>query len=263
MNKARVALGTFKTSNRVMHCGPSAHALTFPVANNQILNVVAFVTDPGEWIAPEGKFIAPAMKSEATKAFSAFSPVVRNLMDLLPEQLEKWAVFDTRGHPVPSYINGRLCLAGDAAHASSPHHGAGAGCGVEDCLALAVLLQNVSQHAKHDRPTSLRVALQAYNNVRYDRSQWIMDTSRAVGEIYEFRDPVCGSSHEKIAREIHDRSHKIWDYDINDMVDDALDQFGRGMKEAVSSATSKTASEVEIPLVTDQPVHAYLEGFPL
>jgi hypothetical protein len=95
MAQARAALGVFKTSNRVMHCGPGAHALTFPVANNTILNVVAFVTDPEEWVAPDQKFVIPATKAEAARAFSTFSPVVRDLINLLPENLDKWAVFDT------------------------------------------------------------------------------------------------------------------------------------------------------------------------
>jgi 2-polyprenyl-6-methoxyphenol hydroxylase-like FAD-dependent oxidoreductase len=263
MEKARAALGIFKTSNRVMHCGPDAHALTFPVADNKLLNVVAFVTDPEEWSAPEGKFTAPVTKTEAVKAFSAFSPVVRSLMDLLPENIDKWAVFDTRDRPVPTYVNGRLCLAGDAAHASSPHHGAGAGCGIEDCLALAALLHSASQHAKLDRPTAVRAALQVYNNVRYDRSQWIMDTSRVIGDVYEFRDPQCGSNHEKIAHEIHSRSHKIWDYDVDGMVDDALSQFVMTMKETPSFVAGKSESDIEVPLVTDTPPHVYLDGLPL
>jgi 2-polyprenyl-6-methoxyphenol hydroxylase-like FAD-dependent oxidoreductase len=263
MDEARAALGVFKTSNRVMHCGPGAHVLTFPVANNKILNVVAFVTDLEEWIAPDQKYVVPACKEEAAGAFSKFSPVVRNLIDLLPENLDKWAVFDTHEQPVPSYIKGRLCLAGDAAHASSPHHGAGAGSGVEDCLALVGLLQLVSEYPKTLRPTAVQVALQVYNNVRYDRSQWIMDTSRAIGEIYEFRNQDCLSDHEKIAREIHDRSHKIWDYDINVMVDDSLDQFGRAMKEVPSCAASKTDSDLDAPLVTGSVPSFHLSGFPL
>lgn len=263
MDKARAALGVFKTSNRVMHCGPGAHALTFPVANNTILNVVAFVTDPDEWTAPDNKFVVPATKAEATEAFSKFNPVVQDLMALLPENLDKWAVFDTRKEPVPSYVNGRLCLAGDAAHASSPHHGAGAGCGIEDCLALAILLQQVSEYPKTLRPTAARVALEVYNNVRYDRSQWIMDTSRVIGEIYEYQNPECLSNHKKIAQEIHDRSHKIWDYDINAMVDDSCNQFTMAMKEVPSSAGSKTTSELDKPLVADPPAPSYLSGFRL
>nr|GFD38789.1 hypothetical protein [Tanacetum cinerariifolium] len=86
--------------------------------------------------------------------------------------------------------------------------------------ALAVVLQTVSERSKLHRPDAVRAALQVYNDVRYDRSQWIMQTSRAIGEIYEFQALDCGSDHAKIASEIHDRSHRIWDYDIDAMVED-------------------------------------------
>lgn len=260
MEKARSALGVFKTSNRVMHCGPSAHVLTFPVANNTLLNVVAFATDPQDWTAPDGKFVVPATKSEATKAFSKFSPVVQGLMNLLPENLDRWGVFDTYERPVPSYINGRLCLAGDAAHASSPHHGAGAGSGIEDCLTLTVLLKAVSERSKLHRPTAVRAALQVYNHVRYDRSQWIMDTSRVVGDIYEFQDSNCGSNHTKIAQEIHDRSHRIWDYDIDAMVNEAKKLFETTTKEIPPSVIVELDSESGDPPAN---AHPWLDGMPL
>ena len=246
MEKARDVLGQWRTSTRLMHLGPNAHALTFPVALGTILNVVAFVTDPGEWQAKDGKLTAPACKSEAIQAFSAFSPVVRAIMDLLPEQLDKWAVFDTYDHPVPSYISGRLCLAGDAAHASAPHHGAGAGCGIEDNLALAVLLEAAARSDVSKRPSSVRTALQVYNSVRYERSQFLVESSRIIGEVYEWRETDCGTDYKKIAHEIDSRSHKIWDYDVDAMVGEALDQFGRATQEqALITVSSKEISSTE------------------
>jgi 2-polyprenyl-6-methoxyphenol hydroxylase-like FAD-dependent oxidoreductase len=37
---------------------------------------------------------------------------------------------------VPTFAKGRVCLAGDAAHASTPNQGGGAGFGIEDALVL-------------------------------------------------------------------------------------------------------------------------------
>ncbi|EOD53020.1 putative salicylate 1-monooxygenase protein [Neofusicoccum parvum UCRNP2] len=184
MEKARAALGEWRTSTRLMHLGPNAHALTFPVALGTLLNVVAFVTDPDDWHAPDGKLIAPATKSEAIHGFATFSPVVRTIMDLLPEQLDKWAVFDTHDYPVPTYTN---------------------------------------------KTASLRAALEVYNDVRYERSQWLVDSSRTIGEVYEWQNPHCGRDYKKIAHEIESRSHKIWHYDTDAMAGDALDQFEKKM----------------------------------
>lgn len=49
-----------------------------------------------------------------------------------------------------SYVNGRVALIGDAAHAMLPHLGAGAGQGLEDVLLLVKLLS-------HPETTSAKV----------------------------------------------------------------------------------------------------------
>ena len=225
MDKANAALGEYRCSTRLMHLGQDAHALTFPVGEGTVMNLVAFATDPKEWEAEDGKFTAPAKKSEAVKAFANFGPAVRAVIGLLPEEFDKWAVFDTRDHPAPSYVKGRLSLAGDAAHAAAPHHGAGAGFGVEDALVLATLLKVVGGRSEGKRATDIREALQAYNDVRYKRAQWLVDSSRAVGELFEWQDPDVGSNVEKFSEQIEWRSHRIWDYDVDRMASEALNRF--------------------------------------
>jgi salicylate hydroxylase len=230
MDKARALLGDYKTSTRFMHLGRDAHALTFPVAGGALLNVVAFVTDPNPWTEPDGKLTAPATKAEAMKAFAGFGPAVRAIMSLLPEELDKWAVFDTYDAPVPRYTRGRLCLAGDAAHAAAPHHGAGAGFGVEDALALAELLAAVDQRLDESvdddrRDTIIVRAFDAYNEERYERTQWLVDSSRRVGDLYEWRDPDCGSDADKFGPELQWRCRKIWDFDVDQMVSRALKRW--------------------------------------
>ena len=225
MDSARAALGDYRVSTRLMHLGLDAHALTFPVAMGTVLNVVAFVTDPKEWEAKGGKFTAPATKSEAVEAFSAFGPAVRAVIDLLPDEFDKWAIFDTRDHPVPTYVHGRLCLAGDAAHAAAPHHGAGAGFGVEDALVLATLIEAAGGKSGLSKTEMVRAMLATYNDVRYERTQWLVDSSRVVGELFEWQDPHCGSDPEKFGREIEWRSHWIWDYDVEKMVLETLNNF--------------------------------------
>jgi salicylate hydroxylase len=235
-NKARELLGDYKVATRLIHVGPNAHAITFPVAMGALINLVAFVTDPKDWAAEDGKFTARTNKSEAVEYFAAFGPAVRAIMSLLPDELDKWALFDQRDHPVPTYVRGRLCLAGDAAHASSPHHGAGAGSGVEDALVLAELIGTISEAVARGtctgsrRAAMVRAALETYNAVRYERTQWIVDSSRVAGEMFEWQHASCGSDPEKFDREIAWRSHKIWDYDVDEMVCNAHSQFSSSLE---------------------------------
>lgn len=234
MDRARAALGDDKASTRFMHLGPDAHALTFPVAMGTFMNVVAFVTDAKDWDAEGGKFTAPATRDDAVGAFAGFGPAVRAIMGLLPDKLDKWAIFDTRDHPVPTYAQGRLGLAGDAAHAAAPHHGAGAGHGVEDALVLATLMKTVGSVSIGSRAERMRTALQTYNDIRYERTQWLVDSSRVVGELFEWQDEHCGRDPDRFGREIDWRSHQIWDFNVDEMVRNTEEQFSQRLQAGYS-----------------------------
>lgn len=228
MPKALPALGESKVNTRFMYLGPDAHALTFPVAGGKLVNVVAFVTDSGEWPYPD-KLSAPAEKKEVVAAFSKFGGTVRTIMDLLSEDLDEWAIFDTADHPASTYYDGRLCIAGDAAHASAPHHGAGAGFGIEDATVLATAIDLAQTTLKELRDKSrsevLNAALATYNAVRLERSQWLVKSSRILGEIYEWQYEPTGRDKKKCEDESSWRSHKIWDYDIDQMLQETADDY--------------------------------------
>ncbi|EED22648.1 monoxygenase, putative [Talaromyces stipitatus ATCC 10500] len=228
MEKALPALGESKVNTRLMHLGPDAHTLTFPVAGGKLMNVVAFVTDPGEWPYTE-KLSAPAEKKSAIEGFSKFGGAVRTIMNLLPEDLDEWAIFDTYDHPASTYYHGRICIAGDAAHASSPHHGAGAGAGIEDVTVLATVIE-VAQTTLLESPDKsrsgvLNAALATYNAVRLERSQWLVESSRILGEIYEWQYKPTGRDKKKCEEEVYWRSHKIWDYDIGQMLQETTEYY--------------------------------------
>ncbi|KFA70775.1 hypothetical protein S40288_09366 [Stachybotrys chartarum IBT 40288] len=226
MEKAVAALGEEKPSTRFMYLGPDAHVLTFPVAMGKYVNVVGFVSDPKEWT--HSKLTAKTTRTEAAKSFVKFGPTVRTIIDLLPDELDQWAVFDTLDHPAPSYVRGQVVLLGDAAHASSPHHGAGAGCGIEDAAAMSELLSDAAKKLLNDpeadRAQVVRAALRTYDAVRHDRASWVVETSRYIGELYEWQ-TEAGSDTQKCHKEAYERCHKIWDYDVDEMVQKAHAEF--------------------------------------
>lgn len=225
MERAQKALGDDKSSTRYMHLGKNGHVLTFPVAMGSLLNVVAFVTDAAEW--PENdKLTMPARREDAMKSFADFGPVVRSIMSLLGDNLDKWAIFDTFDNPAQTYLSdeGRVCLVGDAAHAAAPHHGAGAGLAIEDALVLAVALEDVKASLaqpgnKMNKNHLLRTGLSVYEDIRLERTHWLVESSRYIGELYEWQTPECGSDASKSVAEVEDRCRKIWDYNIDQMVE--------------------------------------------
>ncbi|CBF82819.1 hypothetical protein AN3382.2 [Aspergillus nidulans FGSC A4] len=228
-------LGKSLALNQHMYGGPNAHLLTFPVANQKLMNVVGFVSDTNEWPL-ERSMTQPARKDEIVDAFRCWGPTVREIIDLLgevdSEWLDKWAVFDHFDHPAPYYASvvsgkdkgkGLVCVAGDAAHASSPHHGAGAGIGVEDALALITVIEKAIRDIHSEQRTkddALTAALKAYSDVRYERSQWLVRSSREVCGTYEWSNPEIGGDLEKGFEDVKERSHRIWDFDIDGMLTD-------------------------------------------
>jgi salicylate hydroxylase len=118
-----------------------------------------------------------------------------------------WALFDHK--PAPTYYQGRIAILGDAAHASTPHQGAGAGQALEDAYILSTLLGDSMTQSASDIPT----AFKAYDAIRRPRSQKVVSTSRACGLTYAFQGPA-GDDVEKIGEELLQRYKWIWEEDM-------------------------------------------------
>ncbi|CAG7963386.1 unnamed protein product [Penicillium salamii] len=233
------AIGKEKSLTRFMHLGPGCHVLTFPVSMCTMLNVVAFVTDPNDWPSLDQTTL-PATKEEVLESFASFGPVVTAIMNLLVHKLDKWGIFDLHESPVTTYVSqgGRVCLVGDAAHAAAPHHGAGAGSAIEDALALAVALEEVDKTlSASQQPVSRQMAISAafsaYESVRYERTQWLIESSRFMGEVFEWQTALCEADPANCQSEVEWRSHKIWDYDVDQMVEAVSAIFGSKVSEAL------------------------------
>ncbi|KAJ5568260.1 hypothetical protein N7450_010746 [Penicillium hetheringtonii] len=189
----------------------------------------AFVMDKKEW--PEfqagsdsKRYVLPATSEEITNVFADFGPTARTLVSLLPEKLDKWAVFDMLDAPVPTYARGCVCLAGDSAHASTPNHGGGAGAGIEDALVLAEVLA-VLMNRSSSKDSGISEALAVYSEVRYGRSQWLVQSSRHIVELFTWKDREYGTDIEKFGQDIKERSHKLWDYDTVGMIQETLQKL--------------------------------------
>ena len=68
---------------------------------------------------------------------------------------------------MPHYSNGHVCFIGDAAHASSPHCGAGAGFALEDAALICELLADTNVQTLDE----LEVVMSIYDAVRRPRTQ--------------------------------------------------------------------------------------------
>ncbi|KAI0010493.1 hypothetical protein F4779DRAFT_639275 [Xylariaceae sp. FL0662B] len=229
MKDARAALGVERTTKRIMYNGPDTHSITYPVAFGQFLNALLVITDPSPWPTEDGKQIGRGDKAEAVRACQGWHTHMRALVDLFPKELDKWAIFDMLENPAPHYHQGSVAIAGDAAHASGPHLGSGAGFGIEDALVLANVLAAANKkldiEASKGKIKLCRDALAVYNSVRYDRTQWLVGASREAAALFQWQDETVGDDFEKFLPQISSHFHKIWDNDIDGMVKEALKTF--------------------------------------
>ncbi|MCJ1473327.1 hypothetical protein MMC13_001978 [Lambiella insularis] len=152
-------------------------------------------------------------------------------MNLLEENLDRWAIFDLGDHPLRTYHKGRLVMSGDAAHATSPHHGAGAGFCVEDSAVMAELLdaaaKNLRGETKMSKYDVLEASFATFEAVRKERTQWFVQSSRLQGDLYEWRAEGYGLDIEMIHRKAKECNDKIWKVNVKEMAKEAVEKLDK------------------------------------
>ncbi|TKA61886.1 hypothetical protein B0A49_11478 [Cryomyces minteri] len=211
MDQAARLLGDELARNSQMYLGHHGHVLTFPIENGKTMNVVAFQTKhDGKW--EQDARVVPMKKEDMFKDFEGWGKHVRDILSLM-QKPDVWALFDHP--PAPTYTKGRICLLGDAAHASTPHQGSGAGMAIEDAYVLSSLLGEIS------KPEELESVFKAYDTSRRGRTQKLVNTSREAGQLYEFELPGVGDDVEKFRENIEHRMAWIWTADLQGQLNEA------------------------------------------
>jgi salicylate hydroxylase len=125
--------------------------------------------------------------------------------------------------PAPFYNSGSIAMMGDAAHATTPFQGAGAGQAIEDALVISKLLGYVKT------PSHIAPALAAYDVVRRDRSQKVVLTSREAIEQYGLENEVVNGDKQRWSDLWGQRMKWIWDIDLVKQNDLALKIFAKAI----------------------------------
>ena len=190
---------------RKLDLGKHGHVLTTLIEHGKTVNVVAYTTqEDGIW--PHNEWVKAGTREEMLAHFKGWSEPVLKILGLL-EKLNMWALFDHL--PAKTFHRkGRVALLGDAAHASTPHHGAGAGMGVEDAFILTKLLATI------DSAEDLEPAFVAYDVIRRPRSQRLVASSRRIAKVYDLEDRTIGEDMQAMGECLEHAWDWIWKEDL-------------------------------------------------
>ncbi|KAF8882257.1 salicylate hydroxylase [Infundibulicybe gibba] len=169
-------------SSPMMYCGKNKHLVVYPILHGRLINVVAFISQPSkEGTILNGPAVTDVTKEEVLSAYTGWEEEVHTLLGCI-EKPSKWAIQALR--PLDMYAKGRVALMGDAAHAMTPHQGAGAGQAIEGGYILASIIAKAAA-----QPNTLSHALEVYNAIRVPMGNRVLTESRKQGMLYEFRAP--------------------------------------------------------------------------
>jgi 2-polyprenyl-6-methoxyphenol hydroxylase-like FAD-dependent oxidoreductase len=117
-------------------------------------------------------------KRKIASLFNNYHPLVKSIIESTPEDhIHTSMLADLK--PISSWVNGRICLLGDAAHATTPNLGQGACQSIEDAYVLAECLSMLP----------LQEAFEHYEKVRMAKAQMVVNSSRAIGQLAHLENP--------------------------------------------------------------------------
>ncbi|KAB2578789.1 FAD binding domain containing protein [Lasiodiplodia theobromae] len=226
--------------------GSDRRVVIYPCVNNTMLNFVC-IHPKEESDASSDDWNKTGKKSKLLEVYSKFDPDVVALLDKVDEEtLKVWELLDME--PLPTWVNEKLALLGDAAHPYLPHQGQGAGQAMEDAAALAVVLP------KGTKPEDVPQRLKLYFDFRYERCTKIQRFSQQAGRdiqdepldmngnsTYNFSHDEWDSASDKFRRwQWAQNPHLYWRQPVvfGPMPGPRQDFFGRPRKATHSTATT-------------------------
>ncbi len=166
--------GTFNPESASETWGSRGRFGIVPLSNNRVYWFACINADEND----------PLMKSFDTDDLLYFfqdfhSPIPEIIMRTPTELLIHNDIFDLK--PINKFSFNRVVLMGDAAHATTPNLGQGAGMAIED----AVVLANCIEHEK-----DIQQAFINFENKRIKRTTHIVNSSWRMGKVAQLKNPL-------------------------------------------------------------------------
>ncbi|KAK8222615.1 hypothetical protein HDK90DRAFT_470928 [Phyllosticta capitalensis] len=198
--------------------GDDKRIVIYPCGNNTITNCLAFVSMEDMW-DPEKPGAMKTAKEAMIAAYSNLSDGFRRLLEIAPDGSESdsgvkpWPLLDMA--QLPTWINGRAALLGDAAHPFLPSSsgnfgltvadlGQGGAIAVEDAVSLGVLLPLGTS------PSEVPARLELYQQCRKERAERVQEHTRIRGRHPDGSEGPPPSTEEYMGFIQHAIMHDEW-----------------------------------------------------
>ncbi|KAH7329664.1 salicylate hydroxylase [Stachybotrys elegans] len=216
--KARIGEESFEVDREFCWVGDEAFMMHAVVENGTKVQciIAAMENDPPK---TRKRSITRETLENALRKGWLGNPVATGMVELMLDQADPQAYSIWEHRSTPCYARGRLCIVGDAAHATSPWQGAGASLAVEDCVILGHLLGQVAS------VDTIEAAFRAFDIVRRPRCQGVIDTGLASGQLFCGQNPDVGLDSEKMGPAIGELYTDLDSLDITLHMEDASKQF--------------------------------------
>jgi 2-polyprenyl-6-methoxyphenol hydroxylase-like FAD-dependent oxidoreductase len=168
--------------------GPGGRFGMVPLGNGQVY-WFACVSSP----TPQNPAYRAWRLPELRRHFAGFhAPIPALLARSTDEQLLWGDIIDLK--PLGQFAYGRVLLLGDAAHATTPNMGQGAGQAVEDAAMLARCLQ--------EEPTDVAAAFRRFDQRRRPRTTRIVRQSWQLGQVAQLSHPLLVGLRNAVMRRL-------------------------------------------------------------
>ncbi len=185
-------LPKFQGSDKAnVYYGPGGHIVHYPTGRDDYINFVA-IESKSSWHEESWR-----TEGEARDLLSKFANWNEGLVHMMASanKVYKWGIFQ-RSLPQKLFM-GRSVLLGDAAHPMVPFLGQGACMAIEDGYALAEIIEGCDD---------ITLALEDFNKLRKNRSNWIQKRSLLQGRFNHVSAPSIMSLRNLITKAVLKRS---------------------------------------------------------
>ncbi|OQE28918.1 hypothetical protein PENSTE_c003G08455 [Penicillium steckii] len=209
------AVGDQRARVSSIYIGDGAYGISYPIMRAQKVNVGFYVLND-RWDCDT--WVRPAKREDMQRDANKMGRYVKSLVEYMPDP-SQWAIFE---HPhISTFCRSRVAILGDAAHASTPHQGAGAGQAIEDAHVLAELLGDNRVQSEEQAVAAFR----AYDEIRRPRSQRVVTSSKENAYLLSLCLNGVGNDEDKLKTAFQERLRWLWDLDVQGQVEQARERM--------------------------------------